>query len=121
MFVTITSDTEPTTRPDGSPLEESDKWVNGDITKVWQIACYTEDDILYYNDAADESTHVDANTYHLSANDVVIPETSDELITPDTTALPGQWVTEGESITITVDGVTMTADPLPIFDESDFA
>ena len=127
MFITITSNTEPTTRPDGTPLQEADKWVNGDITKVWQIVCYAQEDIEHYNDPEDESTYIDANTYILDIPDpdyfdanTVWPDMP-EPETQDTIELTGQWVTEGESVTITIEGVTMTADPIPILDESDFA
>lgn len=125
MFITITSNTEPTTRPDGSPLQEADKWVNNDVTKVWQIGCYSQEDLEHYNDLEDESTYVDANTYIL---DIPSPDYFDANTTwpdmpdPETlevTELLGQWVVEGEELVIEVDGVTFRAEPLPIFDESD--
>ena len=95
MFITIVSDTEPTTRPDGSPLQEADKWINGEVTKVWQIICYYDRDVLQNVDSSDPAFE-------------------------EVKFLPGQWVVEGQQAVAEINGVKIVSEPLPLFDESDF-
>jgi hypothetical protein len=122
MYITITSDTEPTTRPDGSSLEEADKWVNGDVTKVYMVPCYSQEDIDLYNEPEEDDGVTDANTFVFESSEPEIDEANtvwpDE-VEPETlevTSLPGQWVIENEELVVEVDGLTFTIEPIPQFD-----
>lgn len=126
MFITITSDTQPTTRPDGSPLEEADKWVNGDVTKIYMIPCYAQEDVDLYNESEEDDV-TDANTYVFESSDPEIDYFDANTVWPDevdpeeleVTSLPGQWVIESEEFTVEVDGMTFTIEPAPQFDIDD--
>jgi hypothetical protein len=98
----ISANTEPTTRPDGSPLQDGDQWND----KEW-ITIITDNSPI----AEEEEFIIDANTYVLDANDAVANTTI--VANTSFTESEGMWVTANSEITITIDGTDYQPEPLP--------
>jgi len=111
--VIITTTTEPTTRPDGSPLVDGDQWVNGDTTREWFVIAYSSDDLTdtYVETFVD---NIDANNYVWSTEHEA---SNTENYTPPEFTEVGQWLIPGEELSVTIDGVTLTPEPFPVIDE----